>query len=159
MRQLSVTLYQFEELSPEAQQKAIEQAQTRDDLYGWDSEWQESLEAFCLHFGVTLRSWNVCPWGSVEYSEISVNEPFRGLKLKAFNPEHMPTGFCGDCAFWQPFYNEFKRTGDAKQAFNHAVYEGLKAWRDDHKSCYTEDSIREFLTCNEYEYTEDGKRY
>lgn len=70
----------------------------------------------------------------------------------------MPTGYCLDCTLWETFRREFKRTGDAKYAFGEALYAGFKEWRADWESAYEDAQLDEFLTANEYEFTEDGKR-
>lgn len=50
MRQHTINLYKFSELSSDAQRRAIEHVQSWPDLFGWCDEWRESLKAFCGHF-------------------------------------------------------------------------------------------------------------
>ncbi len=160
MRTIETSVFLFSELSDDAKEKAREWGrQVLGDNPTWSCEWLASLKAFCDYFGVILDSWEVGPFMLVSYNVSLDNDLFRGLKLKSFSRDHMPTGFCGDCDFWQSFYDEFKRTGDAKRAFDHAIYRGLIAWRDDWESQLSDESIDDFLTANEYEFTEDGKRF
>ena len=160
MRKIETTVFLFSELSDDAKEKAREWGRRviAEDP-PWCGEWRDSLAAFCDHFGVTLKEWEVCLYRGVSYTVALENSQFRGMRLKDFSRDHMPTGFCGDCDFWQSFYDEFKRTGDAKGAFDHAVYKGLIAWRDDWEWQLSDEAIEDFIGCNGYEFTEDGERF
>jgi hypothetical protein len=154
MRTVTRTIYKFDELSDDAKEKARDWARSTFD-YAWETESDQSIRAFCDHFGARIRY-------SVEeyWFEAQVNSRnFRGMKLKEFNREHMPTGYCMDCALWQTFYDEFKRTTDAHAAFNAAIYAALKEWRDDREYQRSDEYIDKTITINEYEFTEDGRIY
>ena len=73
----------------------------------------------------------------------------------------MPTGYCGDCDLWQTFYDEFKRTGDAKYAFEQAVDAGFTGWQKDWEAAYGDEALDDFILAlaNVYEFTEDGDRF
>jgi hypothetical protein len=106
---------------------------------------------------VTLKSWSVGPYAPFDFSTNAEQSHFRGRRLRDFNRDHMPTGYCLDCTLWMTFYDVFKRTGDAKQAFNDALWEGFKDWRDDMESQMEDEHIDELLTINDhYEFTEEG---
>lgn len=159
MHKIETTVFLFPELSDDAKEKAREwgrQVIEEDPL--WAGEWRDSLNAFCDHFGVTLKEWEVCLYRGVSYTVTLENSQFRGVRPKDFSRDHRPTGYYGDCALWQSFYDEFKRTGDAKHAFDHAIHAGLIAWRDDWEWQLSDDSIDDFLIASEYEFTEDGER-
>jgi len=79
------------------------------------------------------------------------------VKLKSIDRDSMPTGYCLDCALWFTFFDEFKRTGSAKKAFDDAIYAGFKAWRDDMEYQLSDESIDESMTINEYEFYENGE--
>lgn len=159
MRTETITICKFNELTDPA---AIERARERgrqwvgEEMF-WSDESRQSIEAFCEEFGVTLKDWSVGAYSPIEYSTSAENRHFRGRKLREFNRDHMPTGYCLDCSLWQTFYDEFKRTGDAKGAFNAALWAGFKEWRDDLESQLEDEYIDDFLTANEYEFTEDGR--
>lgn len=156
MRTVSVSVYKFEELSESAKAYAIEKEREIYE-YPWSDNWKQSIEAFCGHFGIVLKNWGVGPWNPTYYKLSDYdNSNFRGLKLSQFNRDHMPTGYYGDCTLWQTFYDEFKRTTDAKHAFEKAVRAGFYTWRADWEDSLEDEQISEFLTLNEYEFTEDG---
>lgn len=157
MRNITVTLYQFDELCEQAQQKALEWAHEVLDFH-WGAEYEESLNSIESEFpGLRVHDWSVSPC-SFDYSADIPQSAVRGLKLKNFNPDYMPTGFCGDCAFWQTFHREFKRTGDAKGAIDSGLWEFFKAWRDDWADSLSDEQLAETIRANEYEFTENGER-
>ena len=158
MRTATVELYQFNELSDEAKERAREW--WRDGLdYPWWSDAKASIMQFCDHFGVMVQGWSIGAYEPAWIETNAANENFRGIKLKAINREAMPTGYCLDCALWQTFYDEFKRTGSALYAFNEAIDAAVKGVREDMEYQYSDESVDEMLTINEYEFTENGKIY
>ena len=157
MRTETITIYKFDELPTE---RAKERARDwwREGMdFSWGDESRDSIQVFCKHFGVTLKSWSVGPYAPFDFSTNAEQSHFRGRRLRDFNRDHMPTGYCLDCTLWMTFYDVFKRTGDAKQAFNDALWEGFKDWRNDMESQMEDEHIDEMLTINEYEFTEEGK--
>ncbi|MDP2262667.1 MAG: hypothetical protein Q8K24_05860 [Hydrogenophaga sp.] len=157
MRTETIEVFKFDELSESAKDNARQwwrQASAGD--MPWADESRQSIEAFCDHFGVTLKSWNVNPYESPDYSHNADNSHFRGRKLKEFNPDYMPTGYCLDCGLWSKFHSEFKRTGDAKHAFDAALWAGFIEWRDDMEHQLSNEYVDETIEANEYEFTEDG---
>ena len=158
MRTETITIYKFDELPTDA---AKERARERgrqwvSDDPSWCHESRQSIEAFCEHFGVKLKNWSVGPYSAPDYSTNAENSHFRGIKLAQFNRDHMPTGYCLDCDLWMTFYDEFKRTGDAKGAFDAALWAGFKSWQNDLESQLEDEHIDEFLSINEYEFDECG---
>jgi hypothetical protein len=157
MRTETINLYKFNELPTErAKERARDWWRSASDL-AWSDESRESIQAFCAHFGVTLRDWSVGPYAPIDYSTDAENRHFRGHKLRDFTREHMPTGYCLDCDLWQTFYDEFKRAGDAKGAFESALDAGFKAWRADMEGQFEDEYVDKHLEINEYEFTEDGQ--
>jgi len=141
MRIIEIQIFTFDELSEKAKQKAIDYfAQTLD--YPWHSENEESLKFFKHHFGVTDKPDNL---------------HFRGLKLKDFDPDYMPTGHGIDWDLWNTFYKEFKRTGSALLAYNDAIQTFEIAVERDIADYCSEEQIVEMILCNGYEFTIDGK--
>lgn len=157
MRQKTITLYTFDELDDSAKERAIEHFRNTGDVFAWSDDWRASIEAFCEHFGVKLTDWSVGPFAPIDYKTDVQPSNFRGLKLKNVSPDTSPTGFCGDNDLFVTFHDWFTRTGDAHYAFGEAIYAGFKAWRDDWEHAYSDEAIEDFITCNEYEFTEEGE--
>ena len=160
MRQETVTynLYKFSELSDKAKERARDKWRENMD-YPWHDDYRASVEAFCSFFNVKLLDWSVGAFAYYEYKTNATNENFRGLKLKNIDRENMPTGFCADNDLWYSFCDEFKRTGDAKHAFDYALDSAFKSWRADIEYQYSDEAIDDAMTHNDYDFLESGKIY
>jgi hypothetical protein len=155
MRTISVNLYKYNELTDEAKAKAREWF--RQDMdYFWLDDGLESIKTFCARFGVKVPEYSIGAFSPIEYRADYSNENFRGMKLKDFNREYMPTGYFVDCALWQTFFDVFKDSGDAKAAFDKALYAGFMAIRDDMEAQYSDESVEDSISINDYEFTESG---
>jgi hypothetical protein len=158
MEVVELQIFQFHELDEQAKNKAREWYRYDMD-YHWGDESLQSIQAFCDHFGIRLITWSVAPYSSPDYHADYFNSHFRGMKLKDFERDHMPTGYCLDCDLWMTFYDEFKRTGSAKTAFDKALWAGFIAWRNDMEAQLKDDYIDDHIQINEWSFTEDGKFY
>ena len=156
MRVIEETIYHFDELSDEAKETARDSFRDMEPF--WSKESIQSIEAFCEAFGVSLLDYSVDIYRSFYRTDAS-NANFRGKRLSQFNREYMPTGYCLDICLWTTFYDVFKTTGDAKYAFNAALYAGFKGWREDMKHQTTDEYIDDFILANGYEFYENGKLF
>jgi hypothetical protein len=158
MRTETIEVFKYDELSDAAKETA--RAWWRENMdYFWLDESLDSINTFCNHFGVRLTTWSICAYQKPDYSAEYFNSHFRGMKLKDFKRDHMPTGYCLDCDLWMTFYDQFKATGSAKKAFDDALWQGFNAWHNDMESQLSDEFIDEHLIINEYEFTEDGKNF
>ena len=158
MRIIKQKVYTFTELDEAAKEVARNWYRETDD-FPWSDEWRNSIKTFVDHFGANLKDWSICPYCPIDYEVDCDNSHFRGLKLRDFKRDHMPTGYCGDCDLWMSFYDVFKSSGDAKYAFEQAVDTLLKAWRTDWEYSLSDEAVDEAITCNGYEFFENGERY
>jgi hypothetical protein len=154
MRVLTVEAFRFQDLEDEAKERAREWY--RDGLdYPWFSESIDSIRAFAKHFGVSLMDWEI--GGGRNYIKTdATNANFRGVRLDSINRDHMPTGYCLDADLWEAFYDEFKKTGDAKHAFEQALEAALCAVQRDIEYQYSNEAVDESLRINEYEFNSNG---
>jgi hypothetical protein len=155
MRIIEKTVYQFHELDDRAKSRAREWWRQCDNP-AWADESLDSIKTFVEHFGARLTDWRVDAYCPVEWTTDAEQRNFRGLKLRDFKRDHMPTGYCLDCDLWMTFYDEFKRTGDAKHAYEQAIAAGFRAWRKDMEWQDSDEYIDETIEANEYEFYEDG---
>jgi hypothetical protein len=158
MQTITLNLYNVDELEGKAKEKARDWWRYSGEL-AWSDESLESIKAFSGHFGVTLKDYSVGPNAPLEFSTNAEKNHFRGVKLKDFDRDHMPTGYCLDCSLWMTFYDIFKKTGDPKAAFDAAIHAGFKDWRADMESQLEDEHIDEHLIANEYQFTENGSFY
>ncbi len=159
MQTIELTLYTIDELTTDSAKEAARDWWRGLGVSDWGDESLESVKAFCEHFGVTLKAWEVGAYSRPYFSTDADNSHFRGCKVSDFKPDHMPTGYALDWPLWSTFYHEFKRTSDAKAAFVEALTEGFKSWAADLEWQNSSEYIDETLEANAYTFTEDGKRF
>lgn len=156
MRTIEQTIYTFDELNDDAKERA--RAWYREDLdYPWFGEVMDSLKDFCSEFGVKVLDYSMGETRNEYIKTDATNANFRGLKVKGFDREAMPTGFLFDSELRYTFADEFKRTGDALYAFQQALEQLLLAVRKDIEHQYSDECVDDMLIANEYEFTEEGK--
>ena len=154
MRVLTVEAFRFQDLEDEAKERAREWYRNGLD-YPWFSESIDSIRAFAKHFGVSLMDWEI--GGGRNYIKTdATNANFRGVRLDSINRDYMPTGYCLDADLWESFYDEFKKTGDAKHAFEQALEAALCAIQRDIEYQYSNEAVDESLRFNEYEFNSNG---
>lgn len=83
MRTIEKTVYQFDELSDDAKEKARNWYREGDAGLCWNEEYKASIDAFIDHFGAKLVDWNIGPWSPLDYRVEFHNSNFRGMKFDA----------------------------------------------------------------------------
>jgi hypothetical protein len=71
----------------------------------------------------------------------------------------MQQGYYLDFDLWREFYEVWKDSADPLKAFNSAIDSGIMSIQKDWEYQYSDEAVDEMLICNEYEFTESGKRY
>jgi hypothetical protein len=155
MRTETIQLYTIGELGEKAKQKAISHFRETHQ-YFWFDEGMESLKTFTNHFGVSILDYEIGAYCPFHYKTNDTNQNFRGLKLRGFQRDYAPTGYCLDYDVWMTFYDSFKESANAKLAFHEALYAGFKAIRDDMEWQLSDEYLFEHIEANEYEFLADG---
>lgn len=160
MREINIKLFRFSELTKTAQKNALIWARDNiGDIYTWNAESLQSIEAFCQKYGVALVSYNISPFEGYVYATSASNDNFRRVRLKHVDREQWLTGYCLDNTLMYTFYDTFKSTGNALGAFNDALDAGFKEWQEDWEDSYSDESWGDFLDDNEYEFTQHGSKW
>lgn len=172
MRQETVTIYTFEELTEEAKDCAIEKFRDNWDFH-WCQEWRDSLETFTRHFPVKARDWSVGAYSrSYIRSEFTGDYPdmcgARLFKYLYSNFDYLLakdcpfTGYCGDEELLAPL-REFMKRPSKHMTFEALMSACLEAWavgyQHDMEGQLEDDYIADFIAANGYEFTENGERY
>jgi hypothetical protein len=63
MRTQEITIFTFEELTPEAQERAIEKYRNNNHDSQCSQEYEDTLKKFINIFPVKVRDWQIDPWG------------------------------------------------------------------------------------------------
>lgn len=156
MQKIEITVYNFDELDDPAKERA--RAWYRDGLeYPWWGDVRKSLNDFAGYFGVRVIEWSLgCGSGRDHILTDAQGHHFRGKKLSEFT-KFCHDGWWLDAILWEEFYAQFKRTGDAKYAFEQALNEAICAIQRDIDYQFSDECIDEMLTVNDYQFTETGK--
>jgi hypothetical protein len=155
MRTIEKTIYLFSELDDKTKERDREWWRNGMD-FSWNDESRHSITTFCEHFGARLTEWSVGPYSPFHWKTNAEPSNFRRVKIRDFKRDHMPTGYSLDCDLWMTFYDEFKRTGDAKYAYEQAIEAAFIAWRNDMEWQMSDEYIDETIEGNEYEFDEHG---
>lgn len=160
MRQETINIYTFDELSDHAKDKAREWFKGASDYWGVD-DGIDSIKAFCNHYGVKVTDYEL---STCSYSYIDTdieNRHLRGVTLKQVEKEKdlMPTGYCVDCDLFITMYESMRDNGgNALQAFKDAVEAGKKSIISDMEYQESDEYADETIEANGYEFLENGAR-
>ena len=157
MQVVELQIFNFHELDDQAKNRAREWHRCSIE-YPWYDEAKDSLKAFCDHFNVTVKDWSLGDMRGYVKTDAEQRH-FRGIKLSEQDRDAMPTGLWLDCELFMHFYDEFKRTGDAKAAFDDALHNFVKAVANDVEYFYSNESVDEHIETNMWTFTKEGKYY
>jgi hypothetical protein len=175
MRTKTINILTFEELSPKAKERAIQDAQIAMG-YPHADEAFASLKALAKHFNGKLVNYNI-DWFDGSYSSAKFDMPDemtvddaewlqeRIDALGSFNPETLKglgdcvlTGFCLDEDAIDGVRAAYK---GGERDLNALMQAGFKTWlkgaQDDCKGQYEEEQFAETCEANDYEFLESGK--
>lgn len=158
MRQETINIYQYHELTEEAQQYAIEKWRDVGE-YFWMDEGMASIKAFCNHYGVSLKDWSLSPYAYSYITTDADGHHFRGITLKQVEREKdlMPTGYCVDCTLFLTMYEAMKENGgNALEAFRTAIEAGKNDLISDMEYQDSNVYIAEHIEANGFEFLENG---
>ena len=156
MHTVEIQVFTFSELSDTAKEAARDWYRDGMD-YAWSSEARQSLEHFCNRYGATLKDWSVGAYCPIDYTLDAPPAVFRGLKLSELDRDAMPTGYYLDATLHTTFYDEWKRTGDPRAAFDAAIHAAFHAWREDWEYSLSNEAVDESLEINGYTFTANGR--
>jgi hypothetical protein len=173
MRQINITVYDLNELSEEAQERAhndfIQYARSG---FPWWDEWTKSLSAFSEKFGITT-AYEIAPH-SYSYCELrSMPAGFpEGIRLWKWLEDNgyfdekflgctCPfTGYVGDETLLDPI-RAFKANPSKYDDFEGLMNDCLAAWKDgvveDMEQNESFENFQEMAKINGWEFTKDGK--
>lgn len=162
MRTIRTKVYKFEELSEQAQQKAIEWYISGNDL---SCVWRDIKED-AKQIGLKIISLSDHKENEGEFM-LSANE----VAANIFN-EHG-----GDCDTyitaqefmeeWQPVFDEYMQTEEGEDKLMEIENEFLKSLLEDYRIMYNKDiefqnsdeAVEDTIIANEYEFTVEGNRF
>lgn len=159
METQTITIYDFNELSQAAKEKAhIEHLSGPYFDYAWLNESLESVKAFCDLFDVKMTNYSLDTYG-FSYIDTDVdNDNFRGFKLSdCFPNDHCLTGYYLDYGLLSVFNEVFKETGNANGAFDSAIEQAVKEIVSDMEYQESIEYFAENAAANEWQFLESGE--
>jgi hypothetical protein len=158
MEKIEITVFSFDELGDDA--KEVARGYFREHLtYPWFDEEIASIKAFCEHFGARLVDYQVGGDRGDFIESDATPAHFRGVKLKDIDPHYMPIGYCMDSDIWMHFHDVFKQSGNAFHSFTDTLEVARIVIERNVQHYFSDESIDEFIICNDYEFMEDGELF
>lgn len=170
---ITVTVYQFDELSDSAKERAREWYRSTGDTWDWQAEWWQSAQAFSAIAPIDIRA-AYYDRRHVEYrwtgdDDVGALEGLRAWKWLQNNDwaarnkrgDCTMTGYCSDAPFGDAI-NSYVRTPSRVPELRQVFYEAAQAWvndaADDYEYSYSDESVDENIRINEYEFDSEGNR-
>jgi hypothetical protein len=168
---LTVTVFTFDELGAEAQEKAVEDYRDANIQWlgaDWDEEWRDCVKALETHFNFSIDYGRHGIW--LEWSHDEDVQELSGVRAWTWlynnglqvTEEYYPTGYCGDHAMFAPLVEFGKRpdgrsVADVGRDCAQALFD---AWEADREYSCSDEAIRERLSdTQEDRYLENGTVY
>lgn len=175
-RVLEVTVYTFDELDADVQQRVIS-TWRYGDQFPWGDEWRESLDAFEIRAPLTTRDWSVGYGGTYVTFDMDQDDNYsdgiaelsgvrawkwlvnNGWAKIAAGQDCPFTGYCGDedllDAIRKALANPTSITS-LRDVFADALSDWAFAYERDIEHWGSEEVIREDIDANDYEFNADG---
>lgn len=157
MRNAQIKVYSYAELSEDAKDTAKNYINSE---HFWGAECIDSIKSFASQFKVMILSYKYGAFDIAEISHNAENSNFRRFTLKDAEklPEY-PTGYYLDYNIREKFISEFKRTGNARIAFDNAMDYAIKECRSEWESQFDDGIMADYCELNDYEFTANGKLF
>jgi hypothetical protein len=176
MRIIETKAFTFDELSEKAKDRARDKFRADPDLWGWQSEWWDSAQAFSRIAPIDIREADYdrrhvsVRWtGDDDVAELSGLRAWKWLKNNgwidwAINEAKgacTMTGYYGDAPFGDAIRaygtGDPRKVPELRQVFYEAAQEWCKQAAEDMEHAYSDEAIDEMIACNDYEFDEDGR--
>jgi hypothetical protein len=171
MKTIEKTVYRFSELSDDAKDNAIYDAQVNMG-YSWGDDALESIKALAEVFGGKVKDYGIDFFNSTpsymtfEMPEMTLKEIKEILntlgtynkKIGRGNGDCKLTGYTADEDAIDGFRASFKKGNtDLNTLMEDAYYSWIEAAQDDCEAQYQEANFSETCDANDYYFDEDGK--
>lgn len=175
MRTIEVKLYQFEELSAEARENAIEKnrfTNVEHDWWDWFDEGMDeigikvnSFDVYYGNIGITIEDSEQTAIKAIEeYPEkneiVKISKQFiadRDALVKRLGEGNNIDGYSVKEEFIDEYDEEIERL---EEQYRREIAKEIITWlREDYEYLQTDEAVAETLIANDYEFTEKGEIY
>lgn len=164
MRTVRTKVYQFSELSKEAQKKAIDKMYyVNVDFDWWEQMYEDAAEIGLKITGFDIDRGNFCE-GEFNLSANEVAQNILNNHGEMCDTYKTAVKFMEE---WQPVFNTYMETEEGEDKLleiegdflNSLCCDYLVMLRNEYEYMTSEAAIIETIEANEYEFTVDGKRF
>jgi hypothetical protein len=141
MKTIEVKCYEFDELSDQAKENALNKYQMN-TRYDWGDDAINSLKSFFNEIGLTIKDYSI-DWLSPDYSQIEWDGKHNGRFIK----ENF-TGYSSDYTL--------SKSWNKNRDIRDAVWEFLIDCKNDYEYQLSEEGYKELCDANEYYFDENG---
>lgn len=175
MRKIEVNLYEFEELSAEAKEKAIEKNRTINvdfDWWDWIYEGMSEIGVKINSFDIYYKTIDITIEDSQYTAEKAIENYNEGMEVVKISKQFIKDrdalikrlGEGNDIAGYsvkEEFIDEYDEEIEyLEEEYRKEMAEEILSWLiEDYEYLQTDEAIAETLIANEYEFTEDGTIY
>jgi hypothetical protein len=172
MREHIIKVYQYSELSEEAKEKALEWYRSTDPSEFARQECWDSAQKFAKCFGINLQEMNCLQhYVDADYPELGEVGDFDVETVGEYLKRHAPnldgncpfTGVCYDETYLDKIRENLENTSqdndELKSVLESCLFDGLKAMNQEIEYRESREIMEEEIIANEYEFTENGKRF
>jgi len=175
MRAIEVKLYEFEELSAEAKEKAIEKNRTINVDFDWWDCTCESMKEVGVKidsFDIYYRTISIIIEDSEHTASKTIENFGEGMEIVKISKQFIKDrdalikrlGEGNDIAGYsvkEEFIDEYDEEIEyLEEEYRKEMAEEILTWlRDEYEFLQTDESVIESLISNDYEFTEDGTMY
>ena len=162
MQAIKIELFDLNELSEQAQERAHQDYLSIGFEYHWIDESLDSVRAFAALFNANLTDWSLSTY-SYSWLKTDIDQDkIRGIKpseiLGAFSESNWLTGYCLDCSLLQGFKKHLEqKPGDVLGAFNNAIDTALTDIIADMEYQESFEAFAESSEANEWQFRENGE--
>jgi len=157
MKTIELNLYTFKELSKEAQQKAIEDHR----YFNVDHEWWNCTYDDMENIGATIKSFDI----DRREIEIVLNKPINEI-INTILTEHGKecqtyiTAKCFEKQVRERDKKGLKQKADTVRMFKDSIgLQYINMLQKEYEYLLSDESVKQSLIANEYDFLETGKRY
>ena len=175
MRAIEVKLYEFEELSAEAKEKAIEKNRTINVDFDWWDCTCESMKEVGVKidsFDIYYRTISIIIEDSEHTASKTIENFGEGMEIVKISKQFIKDrdalikrlGEGNDIAGYsvkEEFIDEYDEEIEyLEEEYRKEMAEEILTWlRDEYEYLQTDEAVAETLIANEYDFTEDGTIY
>lgn len=174
MKTTTINLYKLNELPEDVQEKVISNWRYNDEFYN-GQEIVESLKAFCDYFGIKLKDYSLGGRGEYIHIDSSLDPDIEDMEyirlykylvnnynLQDIADRCLISGMCYDYDLLKPLLDFTKRPVkgyNLDDLFKLCIESIISVYNEELDYWYSEESIKEDIEANDYDFTENGELY